>query len=684
MKHKNTCFSLKLFLESFRQLRLVGITGLALLSIAAVIIPLNTANNLQNAQMSSVKTLGGLQMHPALFAVFYLFVPLMTILAFRFLDKRNESDFYFSAPFTRECLFLCRLCAVLSWTVILILGSSAVSVISFRVLCSQVILNGESFWFYLFNTFAACVFAAGAFCIAMSITGTLFSNIMVATLLIFVPRILIFVVTNSLRDIPFVFTRSLPLVLDSSWNVFTHPVFQFVNVHSNQDSAMLQTAPAAIYTLCVGIFYSAVGCTLFHLRKTENAEKPAPNKRLQAIFRIMLSLAFTLPCCATLFGQLSFGQNELLIYVVWYSAAIVVYFLYELLTTKKLRRLLPIAPGFLIVLALNGIVIGSMSITYHSEINFTPNENQITRVNIQEKTNLNGSWNPHEDYFAAKLADLPIQDKTVNEILSRNLKNMVSSFHQYSTSSRQSWAYEYEQLYPYCQTFRIHCGGTSKLRKICMNQTDWDALVAVLTQNSAFQTVYQEIPPLGTSNLTISYSTESTLSEKSIAAVYNTLRDEAKEINFDQWYNALGRTANTFATGGCLHTLSFSASVGIHSTDAWIDLNPLLLPKTCTAYLKAWDSIHDTLATQLSKVTLDQYGNPQLDGETLFISLHFINNDLNSYNFSLGQDDTLTLIQQLIKENSLSHYDSAGTKKLYLPLPEGETSEALVASIQIP
>ena len=108
MKNKNAWFSPKLFCEAFRQLRLFGIICLILLSVAEALI----LNGFYLSDTKSAYFFDALTLNLPHLAAMYLMVPVMMLVLFRFLNHRNGSDFYCSAPVTRECLFLSLVPAV--------------------------------------------------------------------------------------------------------------------------------------------------------------------------------------------------------------------------------------------------------------------------------------------------------------------------------------------------------------------------------------------------------------------------------------------------------------------------------------------------------------------------------------------------------------------------------------------
>ena len=147
MKNKNAWFSPKLFCEAFRQLRLIGIICLILLSVAEALV----LNGLYRAGNMNTYSVNALLLDLPHLAAMYLMVPVMMLVLFRFLNHRNGSDFYCSAPVNRECLFLSLVPAVAVWCAIVLAGGTAVSLLGLQLCCGEAGINFLSFWYFLFN-----------------------------------------------------------------------------------------------------------------------------------------------------------------------------------------------------------------------------------------------------------------------------------------------------------------------------------------------------------------------------------------------------------------------------------------------------------------------------------------------------------------------------------------------------
>ena len=115
MKMKKKVFDGHLYMEGLRQIKTISLVSLIITLIIGIAVPF--INYLQTKSYYIDLTKSGMQRDftPAIintdsmliyYALFFLaFTPIMVFSLFRFLGKREESDFYHAIPQTRNCLF---------------------------------------------------------------------------------------------------------------------------------------------------------------------------------------------------------------------------------------------------------------------------------------------------------------------------------------------------------------------------------------------------------------------------------------------------------------------------------------------------------------------------------------------------------------------------------------------------
>jgi len=110
-RNRSMLFHPGLYGETLRQLRLMGSIYLVLCVVFTIVPALLDS-------LSGRLTQPGISdFSPPLFLFVYVAPVTLVYSAFGFLTRRNASDFYHSLPLTRECLYVSRVLAVLTYLV---------------------------------------------------------------------------------------------------------------------------------------------------------------------------------------------------------------------------------------------------------------------------------------------------------------------------------------------------------------------------------------------------------------------------------------------------------------------------------------------------------------------------------------------------------------------------------------
>ena len=204
-------FSVGLYIEGLRQLRIVGILGAILLfcssAITVVDNALSTQRQMELYQDSSIvlANLSALEVAPLLLLLFSVFAPVMTLWLFHFMNKRNSSDFLFAIPQTRMALYCSYTSSIVTWLAILALSGLIGVLIPAAIFSTYINIPYHALFLLTLSCFLYSLQVMAAILVAMSITGTMFSNIILSGLILFAPRLLIFMLTGIWKNIPFIY-----------------------------------------------------------------------------------------------------------------------------------------------------------------------------------------------------------------------------------------------------------------------------------------------------------------------------------------------------------------------------------------------------------------------------------------------------------------------------------------------
>ncbi len=648
---KKSFFSARLYVDGLKQLRLIGILSIIALNLYGVLQPimewLEGANH-------TVRTMNFLEMNPLIVLAFCGVAPLMTLSLFSFLNKRDASDLYHAIPATRPCLFISFFAAIATWLAIVTAAAILLTTAAHALFPFLYSINYANVLLTAFNVLAGGLSIAAAVAIAMSVTGTLFSNILVSLLVIFLPRLVLHFVTNAVEDaFPLIQDLTISPLLDFRYNVPVGTVFQ-VFVGGNFTS--LSTFSYGIYTLVLAMAYFGLALFLFTRRASESAEKAAPNRYWHGLYRLLvgvvLSSVATIGFCSTFMGSSDWNYYSPDFFFVMYLISVLLMPVFDIITTRRVKGLfrrnaVSILLLILINIGLAGVTYGA----YHTISSYTPKSEQITSVRLLE-TWQGVSVYDIPDYFESKLATVELTDQ--------NVRDLVASRLQYSVELVEKSHYEYRdrQRDMISIPVAIKQNGITRKRRILITKNEQDVLSAALADVEGFEKVYTTLPPAASlSSIYLSSGQSFEINDvKQKNELYQVLCDEAAEIGFEKWYallqgNEFVQIQGKYEAYAEDRICTFRAEVfeGSDWYQLTIPLSPEVLPKTCTKYIQ----LHTEACQQYNNFT-----NPLsfLTGEKTaknldYLSVSYFGFDEEYGNISFAlYDSELQLYADQIKE----------------------------------
>lgn len=636
MNNKKKIFSFGLYREGLKQLRLVGILAFVIFALEAILIPVGQVISYISQENFDItkhiaQSVTGVGAHPILIAIFILFAPIMTITLFGFMNKRNTSDFYHSLPHTRLCMFISFFCAIVSWLVIIILGTTILSIITNLIFFKFFTLLYSSLFMLALNSLVASILVVAATAIAMSISGTTFTNIILSGLIIYLPRFAITLISS-------VVTGSLPMVtyghlfplLSDEYNIVTGTVFGMFNsvFGAGLDidiSAIMSSGSSLLYTFIVAALYTVIAGFLFYRRQSESAARSAPNRFMQAVYRIALTMAFCTIICVVMFGEINSSYKSTFGYVVLYIIALLIYFIYEIVTTKKWKNLLRAIPGLAIVAVLNvGLFFGMYGI-YLSQLNYTPSADEIKSVSVIGETPRYYGSMSFMDYVQMKNSDIEITDKDVIKLVSDSLADCVNTYktrprfyyQKYNGNGYQGGSSQVNQTYN-SYSVKISTDKGEKYRTIFIPSDKTELIAKAMESNSSYKDIWMTLPDAV--NNTLNIQNNGTQLGKEASAIYDMMKEELKNASFTDWYKAL--TSQNIQTA----SVNLQTQVGTNVYRINIPLYPSIMPKSCEMYYKAQYEISKGDIEKVKAELADTAADAQINME-----LYLYNNEKQAY-----------------------------------------------------
>ncbi|MEG2215921.1 MAG: hypothetical protein RRZ24_01950, partial [Clostridia bacterium] len=406
---------------------------------------------------------------------------------FSFLTKRSESDFYHSLPIRRVNLYLSITLAAFTWV-------AATVILSVIALTVVLLAGGIPFvpaylpmgaLFFIVATML--VFAAAA--IGCSLTGTLFTNIIVTLLVLFLPRYLLFMIGRGIvANVNIVGWLDLPWLLNPATNIATGLVVMFSRQMFIE--RIVATGPI-LYSLGIAIAELALGALLFVRRSSELAEQGASSGKLQTIFACLLTLPVlllslvitsrygTFDPYSVLFAHL----RELLILV---AVALAGYVGYQLIVLRNLKRMLLSLPWFLCPVVATGLMLIGIQGISNNVLNVCPAAADISYITFGGED----IYEHHKHYTTLLLSEIHFSEESVKEVVAENLAKAIDIRNGKGIAATFDREYQFYSIEPICIVLN---NGRKIKRTIEFSNTD--VLNAAREQNPAFVSAIHAFPP---------------------------------------------------------------------------------------------------------------------------------------------------------------------------------------------
>lgn len=510
-------FDLNLYKEGLRKLRTFGIittivlTLISVESVSAIITDIKTYGDLTYERGLSLIDFNG-----ALPLLYCIVAPFMVLSVFGFNFKRSAGDFYFAIPKKRSSIFVSLFISVISWVVLAAIISS---VISFAIALGSITINWGESLLYLLQIIVTSLSVTAATMLAVSVTGTGISAVVTALMIMFLPQIVLLVVSDTaITSLNFMSYETVLPVFNPNNNLIvggTVPLWL--------EDYTSPTLTAFIYTLVLGGLYFWLGCRMFCRRKAEAAGEAVANPRIRGIIRIAISslvaLTATVSCFVTTYSE---GYSGSIIFSIAFS--FLIYCVYELICTKSTKKMTEAVPGFAFVIGVQVVLYLLMVLFRTSLINYKPTKQQIDSVTIYPDF---GYY--YADYEPQDFAVVTKDDK-VKELVSRVLKENIENPHNYDC--------ECERCFSSCVwSVDIKDNGQIHKRELTVNSKDNDVLLAVISASSKYREKYKHLPNANDSiiqELYISNGFDTTnLNHENEEILYEMYRSEIQKGNVD-------------------------------------------------------------------------------------------------------------------------------------------------------
>ncbi len=546
---KKTMFSKGIYVETLRRLRIFAIIALALMlivQIAPFLFSVFEYVSQYNWYMSELEMADGIK-HDALlppepiivnFSQIFMALPvtalaatpIMVLLAFSVFNRRDSSDFYHALPYTRICFFISTVAAVFTYVATISIICGAVGLAGYGLLPNVFTIVTDGALDLLFSYLALFMLTAGATALAMSATGTILSNISVTLLILFLPRFIIAVMTMWVSN-------------NSSFLVFNELGISFLSNNINilfgsvvnlffygEPMNLANNAVADLYTFVLGLLYLIAALFVFRARKSETATCPAPGRAIQHIIRIMLSMV------VGIFATMMLVDGEVAIFVILFLLTAVVYFAYELITTRRWKNCLRALPFFGVVVGLCATCLAVVLCIPALASLYTPEPEEIDSVRFINSSGRHNSW------YGIEAQKLDITDENIIEKISDGIEDNMKVFHKegylgeyHYNETIDDTAYSEPVSYGVSQVVAIKHGIFTKYRKVYFTSDDYNSILSDLEKNEKYMEACKILPKPAIGSLNFGIY-DSKVNYSYYEEVFQCLQKEINEMPFEDWY----------------------------------------------------------------------------------------------------------------------------------------------------
>ena len=523
-------FSIKLFINNFLQLKVMGILGTVLITLFSVLSIVSQGIRMieytkegisVNGSMSggvSTTYLGAGELWP-LVLTFVFVTPVLMLMAFSYNNKRNSSDFYNSLPYTRLNMYLTKLSAVFTWQVIVYVCAVVGIVFSIAVYKKYFVYSVSTITWIIIGTFICNLLCGAVIALACSLTGSLMSNICLTGIILFIPAILRVMITGGISALfDYVSNIQVVPVIGVERNMISALIVGG-SMNGIQYNEILLNKGYMVYSLVLAIVYAAIGYLCFVRRKSEVAGKAALGNKIHVIIRTIIGFI-----CMAVGFLLLLIERDIISMIIFVSLAVAAMIIYELIAGDRSRLGFKTGISSVIALAAAGIFTGllwSGSVVMKA---YKPETSKIKYAVVESSTNYINYSGSFADYYNTKTAQYRIKDSDIIDVL-------VNGYNHCKDKTYVELSQNRKNVYTINVYFKDGIIGTR--RSIALVEDDYKNLMLKLGADEEYQKIYLELPEYN--NVTLTFNNNVNLSDSDKQNIYNCLQSEIKRVGYNQY-----------------------------------------------------------------------------------------------------------------------------------------------------
>ena len=551
-------FSKSLYFQGLKKIRVSGTAFSLIIILLNAVLPIIgiAENRYHSIETRIADVLGPESVAPFDLLIFFL-VPLIVYDMFSFLNDRSKSDFWHAIPQKRTCVYISLTSAILTWAISTILASTLVNSLLwslarwYELKISTAIVGTLPF-------IVLAILMAGVMLLAMTLTGTAISNFLVGLLFLLFFRVISIMFVTALEEYSNVLYADYGIFKFFGAEFFL-PLSLLVSVFDGEGGIYSNWA-LQIYTLAVGIVFLFLGCVSYNKRKSQSATKSAPNKLLQHVYRSLITLPFML-----LIGVMMIIDGIDSYQIILVILAILVYVLYELVTTKRIKSVVRSLPYIAIPVLCAVAICSSIVIV----------GNSIDRMDISaddvDSYAFTGSAYNYEDFTTMGVF---VSNEEASEIIARSYRDSGSGdVYVYMNRENRGESYIRQRILIKLDSGRVIA------RRIYFWESDYYKLKNILETDPVYYSAYLSLPsPEELTDIYIvdNYGLKRTL----VNEVYKCMYEEYNDLS----YRDKLAVKDSRLSSGSLAQINVSGYYEGNRFSSQYFIDFIRLPKTASLY----------------------------------------------------------------------------------------------------
>ena len=508
-------FSLAFYRETLSRLRVFGV----IVTIAFAVLSTFSGARYLFAQVNTFLSGGGINSLTLLtlsdvngYASILVAViaPIMTVMAFSFAMKRNESDFYDAIPVTKAEMAFSGMLAVLTSVIFTLVVTSIIPIlllipcmgVSVKFLLARSLVE-------LLGYIIAVFLAIGAAILAVAVTGTVKSAIITSAVILGGPRLVFGIINSALAmlDHSYVSGHIIP-IFNNEWNILTSVLVG--------DNKAFFNPWSFIYTALLAAVYIGFGVLLFIRRKSEAAGSMFASRVALHAVRIALSAVFSV------FGiyVICLTSDLWVLGAVLFVWSAILYFIYGIAWgERKKENFISALKAFPVLCGVVVLVGGFILLSDFVMSSFSPSAEEIDSVSVVSDSG-NYTYLSYSEYVTLRSEHIKLDDAPT-------LKAVASGLDRLNGDEDKEGEYE-------SAVFKIKVGGRIAYRRLHLTVNEMQAIRAELSKGEEYKRLW--LSGLDGAVAPLLYVDGVTLSEEAAYRVLEAAKREIASIGFERWF----------------------------------------------------------------------------------------------------------------------------------------------------